>query len=186
MNLAEFAAALALIGPLVSCTNGGATAPKVDAGRPSFCAGDGDIDFGLTGTAPSSWEGRAVVVAAIEDHVKGESSEVRRVPRRVVHTSATIQGGTFSISCPRSLHDKFAYPTYAVFVDLDGDGRCSDGDLAYQELRFGWRNSELNTAPEPSQWQAISAEHPPKWGVYGDFCDGYFGADGPKARTPGL
>jgi hypothetical protein len=49
-----------------------------------------------------------------------------------------IAGGSFSISCPNSLVENVNYPTYALYVDLDRDGRCGTADVGVFAQGYGW------------------------------------------------
>jgi hypothetical protein len=146
------------------------------------CANDGDLSFRFAGEVPAAWEGRTLVVSAIEDRTKGSSQPA---PRRVVRVATKIEGGRFAVSCPRAAHADQAYPSFGVFVDLDGNGRCSAGDVGFQEIRFAWDHTGVNERLDraSSSWVSLGEPRRPKWDMYGEFCEAYFG-EGPRVAPP--
>jgi len=142
---------------------------QVPGGTTQTCAADAQFDFDVWGDGLSSWDGRLVVAAAIENDSAADSSH------RPVLLSSTIQDGAFSFFCPRSLHRNNWYPSCAVFVDVDGDGRCTSGDAAYQMQYFAW-DAYLQVEIPADGWGTISpgSPGPPIGSTAGDFCTGYF------------
>jgi hypothetical protein len=148
--------------------------PKQGSG--DTCEADAQFDFHVWGDGLSTWEGRRVVAAAIENEWGSQGIDGNRRP---VLLSGAIQNGAFSLFCPRSLKDNYAYPSWAVFIDVDGDGHCSTSDVGYQMQLYGW-NAEVNEEIPATAWVTI-----PTGVVYGrmgrplgstasDFCAGYF------------
>ncbi len=141
------------------------------------CAGAAELDFRVSGSGLAQWEGRRVVAAAIE------SDQDRAVERhrRPVLVSAAITGGAFSLSCADSLHTNYWYPSFAVFVDVDGDGRCGAGDVGHQSQRYGWDRDlteEIQSAADFSGWQPIGTGSAglgiPVGSAASTFCAAYF------------
>jgi hypothetical protein len=133
------------------------------------CAGNGTLDFNVRGEGLAQWEGRRVVAAAIEN----DSNPL--TARRPVILTGTIKNGAFALSCERSLTESYAYPSWAIFIDADGDGRCSNDDSAVQATLYGWNASVDEEIPSAS-WKRISEGpfRPPLADSKNDFCNGYF------------
>lgn len=146
-----------------------------EGGCDDTCARDARHDFRVWGQGLAAWEGRRVVAAAIENEVGGD----QLLNRRVVLQSTSIRDGAFALACPRSLHDSYLYPSWAVFIDVDGDGRCTTGDLAYQMQLYAWRDDVEAELPATG-WHAIpvsAVSGPivlPVGSTASDFCSGYF------------
>jgi hypothetical protein len=128
------------------------------------------FDFRITGRDLGLWEGRSVVAAAIENDI-GRSPAVSHRPARI---EGTIQEGRFSLSCPRSLHENYGYPSWAVYVDRDGDRRCSDGDAAYQTEFYGWNSDVEADIAGDRYWTDIAHAAPAIWSADASFCASYF------------
>jgi hypothetical protein len=85
-----------------------------------------------------------------------------------------------ALSCPRSLNETYAYPTWAVVIDADNDGRCSHGDKQVTSQLYGWNSDvgvdvTLAANGEPTIWPAVAEAHT----AVGDrskfdFCSLYF------------
>jgi len=101
------------------------------------CAGDAELDFRVRGEDLGDFEGARVGAAAIENDWTPDGTE----SRRPVLLQGEVVDGSFSLSCANSLSENFAYPSYALYVDVDDDDRCSAGDLAYQMQFYGWGDS---------------------------------------------
>jgi hypothetical protein len=91
----------------------------------------------------------------------------------VVLLSSTIQDGAFSLFCPRSLHQNYGYASWALFVDVDGDGHCSAGDEGYQAQLFGWNWSMAEELVASDSSSTASLAAPIGTGA-SSFCTGYF------------
>jgi hypothetical protein len=134
------------VDPLGPATLGEAEVKQDDGvtqATPYTCAGYGEHDFRMWAQGLTAWEGHRVVAAAIENELGGGA----RTSTRPVHIAGTIRGGAFSLACARSLHTNYGYPSYAVYVDVDGDGRCGPGDVAHQSQRYGWDDAMLVEIP---------------------------------------
>ncbi len=136
------------------------------------CARTGRLDFQVKGRGLGRLEGRRVVVAAYENATLGGGLNAQRVVLR----SGVIRSGAFSLSCDRSLRENYAYPSWAAYVDADGNGACNNGDLGYQMQLYGW-NRSVDHEIAATEWLRIApaALHGPLGGGARDFCSGYFG-----------
>ncbi|MBL9009220.1 MAG: hypothetical protein JNJ46_33480 [Myxococcales bacterium] len=142
------------------------------AGLRDVCARTGHLDFRVKGRGLSRLEGRRVVVAAYENATLGGGLSAQRVVLR----SGVIRSGAFSLSCDRSLRENYAYPSWAAYVDADGNGVCNNGDLAYQMQLYGW-NRSVDHEIAAAEWLRLApASHRgPLGSRASDFCSGYFG-----------
>lgn len=137
-----------------------------------LCARTGRIDFQVTGRGLGRFEGRRVLAAAYENTGLGGALDAKRMVLR----SGVIRAGAFSLSCDRSLHENYAYPSWAVYVDADNNGVCNNGDLGYQMQLYGW-NRNIDQEIGATEWIRIAAgslSHP-LGSRASDFCSGYFG-----------
>jgi hypothetical protein len=138
------------------------------------CSSDGAFDFHIFGTL-SGYEGRLVAAVAIENPDFGATSQVQRRP---VEMTTQVQGGSFSIQCPTSLRETYAYPSYALLVDADQDGHCSAGDVGLVMQLYGWDQAvEHDIAANPDwypQLQPVGELHGGVGMDSNDFCTGYF------------
>lgn len=142
------------------------------AGLRDVCARTGRLDFQVKGRGLGRLEGRRVVVAAFENATLGGGLNAQRVVLR----SGVIRSGAFSLSCDRSLRENYAYPSWAAYVDADGNGACNSGDLGYQMQLYGW-NRSVDHEIAATEWLRIAPAslHGPLGGRSSDFCAGYFG-----------
>ena len=165
-------------GPSGSGGGGASSGPEecgAEAGTTCLltCAQDALFDYAATGTRLSEWNGRLVVAAAFENDQVGEGT----VERRPVLISTMIQDGSFSMACPRSLSENYGYPSSAVYIDTDGDGRCTAADLGAQFQLYGWANDVLDTIATGTGWNNLQSPtklQPPLGSMKRDFCTGYF------------
>ncbi len=127
----------------------------------SQCLTDGDFDFVLTAAALAPWDGHAARAVAFEPASPvGPGAPVDRRPADV---SGVVHDGRFVAVCPHALRTNYAYPSAAVFVDVDEDGRCDAGDVGLSLQLYGW-DAEFITGglslPETSSgdsgvWQPV-------------------------------
>lgn len=101
------------------------------------CRAGGQFDFAATGTGLAQANGTKVVVAAYANHSLFLTSE--------------IQDGAFQVACPDSLYEETMYPTTMAYIDVNGDGRCSSGDVGTSRTFFAWM-FDLNESFEASEW----------------------------------
>lgn len=139
------------------------------------CEGGSDFDFEVRASGLWAWEGRRVVASAVARDKNDENSDP--VHRRAV-ISGVIQDGSFRLSCARSLPNHPPYPSWAVFVDLDGDGRCSPGDAGHSTLLYTWL-FDVNEEVPAAGWSTVGTEPstlygPVSWRVAPGFCGGFF------------
>ena len=135
-----------------------------------LCSGGGTFDFQVSGADFAAFEGRTVTaVAFVNDQL---SSPAQGAP--VVRLSTVIHNGAFSLSCPQSLSTNFYYPSWAVFVDTDGDGHCTGSDVGMSMALYGW-DSDVGQALDPTWFGATASDvHGPIGGATGSFCTDYF------------
>ena len=182
----RFLALMFLVVAMVACTadrglDGASSDPAVQGPvttqSKEICSTDGSFDFHVWGQGLTSWEGRRVFVAAFEPSTPDFGLEAPgKAERRPVRMQTTIKDGSFSVACPSSLRENYAYPSYTVVIDSDDDGRCSAGDLARQAQLYGWNaavaedvidNAGLETfAPIAGRQAPIGGD--------GDYCRAYF------------
>lgn len=130
-----FAALSAASIPSLACD---ASTPASPAAAPSVttpvgCGGQGTLSIRADGDGLAAHEGKRVWLSAVERDHGGV----------VGIAEGRVQQGRVSLSCPKSLHTTFAYPTFAVVIDADGDGKCSANDLAASRQLYGW-NQDTN------------------------------------------
>jgi hypothetical protein len=107
----------------------GKTGPK----EVQHCLRSGDLDFSIRGTGFDQFEGAVVRVGARQDAYASS-------PATHIVLSGVISNGGFDLSCPDSLTENTAYPSYAVFIDVDGDGVCTSQDIGYDVILYAWLN----------------------------------------------
>lgn len=105
-----------------------APAPTPTAATPIGCAGQGTLSIRADGEGLGAHEGKRVWLSAVERDRGGV----------VGIAEGRVQQGRVSLACQKSLHTTFAYPTFAVVIDADGDGKCSANDLAASQQLYGW------------------------------------------------
>jgi hypothetical protein len=154
----------------------GAVAEAVEAELCSAgCDGSGEHALRATFEDLAELAGRSVSVSAVEPTLGG--SEVRRV----ILSSRVESDGRFALSCTRALRENYGYPSYGVWIDKNGDGKCGAGDLALVgALFYGW-DSDISLSvdkgglvPEESWSPAIAWEDAgdaQSWGA--PFCEYY-------------
>ncbi len=142
------------------------------------CNGDASFDFHVSAEDLEQWEGKRVYVAVFEnDSFDGLDGDPIG-HRRVALLTGTIAGGGFSLVCPRALQSTWAYPSWAVFVDVDGDGLCGNQDVGVHAQRYGW-DSDVNE--QVTAFSSVAAQEgatgplkPPAGSSASSFCEGYF------------
>jgi hypothetical protein len=129
-----------------ACTGGGLgehtpdqPAPPVEPQSAGVCLNDGSFDFHVYGDGLTQWDGKSIAATALEPQQDLTTQTTSlRIPVRM---GSQITDGAFSISCPSSLDDNSYYPSYALFVDVNDDGRCDDGDFGLNAQRYGWNQA---------------------------------------------
>lgn len=160
------------VAPGSQTASASATAPIAAS---AACASDGTLDFTITGSELHAFEGRLVWAVAV-------ARADRSRPRRVVRLAGRIQGGDFSLSCPRSLEPSLAYPSWTVVIDADDDRTCSEADRQHTAQFFGWQEHvvadvTLAANGQRATWETTVAEARTAVGDHSqfDFCRYYFG-----------
>jgi hypothetical protein len=69
--------------------------------------------------------------------------------------TATIKSGQFSIACPHSLHETFAYPSFAAYLDANVNGRCDNADEGFLKQYYGWNGDTVESIPLES-WTPVT------------------------------
>jgi hypothetical protein len=138
------------------------TPPCVDA-----CAVDGDFALRVSGAGFSEHAGRTLGVSAME-------SPSAPAPAAVL-LARVASDGTFQVACAKALSENYTYPSYGVWLDVDGDGKCGARDLVTSAQFYGWTaDVEATVSPQPSQelsgWSL--AESTTSWGSR-SFCEFY-------------
>jgi hypothetical protein len=132
------------------------------------------LGFRVWGQGFDAWEGRTITSAATENDEGAEP----RPPRRPIFISTTIRDGAFSLSCPGSLRENGIYPSWALYVDVDSDGRCTPADSGYQQQLYAWSLSIDEEVPRDGPRTIADAPKYTLWGPIGSntesFCSGYF------------
>jgi hypothetical protein len=100
-----------------------------------LCREDGEFAATVSGTNQTDHEGRLVWISGVEPDVEAPPREPDPV---VLHMEASIDGGAFELTCPVGLTENSYYPSIAVIIDADGNGECSDGDVAFVTQLFAW------------------------------------------------
>lgn len=158
----------------IAPTTGGATTSEL------LCLGDGDFDFSLRAGALERWEGAEVRTVAFEPSLLGVQAQA---PRRPVDLRGRVVGGRFSAGCPMALKNNSSYPSVALFVDVDGDGRCGPGDVGTIDQRYAWSATFGDQSfayfdgvdHDSSAWGRVDGQGPPIGAPAGSsFCSGYF------------
>jgi hypothetical protein len=147
----------------------------------SGCKNQGEFALKVTGSGFSALAGKRVAVAAVEPDLGGPAAS----GNPAVTLSSTIDAaGGFTLSCDRALSENYGYPSYGVWIDKSGDGKCGAGDLAMVNADFyGWNSAiTLATLPtgsivDPAESWRISmawepAETATRWGNH-PFCEYY-------------
>jgi len=140
------------------------------------CAADGSLDFHVYADSFGAYEGKQVTVAAFEPHQDFETHVTTL--RRPVRMSAMVTDGAFSIDCPSGLQPSLAYPSYAVYVDLDGDGGCGASDVGLQMELYGWTSPVDDHLMQTNDWAQLVPVAELHGGIGSetpyDFCATYF------------
>jgi hypothetical protein len=125
------------------------------------CKSDGTLDVRVSGSGLSAYEGKTVWVSAIEDS------------QRRVLVSGEIKNGSVVVSCANSIDENYRYPSWAAFIDADGDGECSAGDVGTQMILYGWAWNLVESF-SAAELGATSDLAPYLHANGQDFCAAYF------------
>lgn len=137
-------------------------APKPTASTSAVrqqCDGRGQHSIAVEGDGFGAYEGKRVWLSARE-----QGGVVALVEGRV-------SGGKIRLSCAKSLHTTFAYPTFAVTIDTDNDGRCSASDHHARSIMYGW-NADVSHRFEPQHFGPVKSATPDYPGF--DYCSAHF------------
>lgn len=145
----------------------------------SGCTNKGDFALKATGEGFKSLAGKRVSIAAVQPDLGSQ------VTKPFVTLSTKIDSkGRFTLSCDRALTENYGYPSYGIWLDQNGDGKCGAGDLAIVNADFyGW-DSDISVVTRPSgtvippseSWRTSTAWEPAdtahRWGN-DEFCEYY-------------
>lgn len=180
-------------GLLVACSGNGLPSGEPDPAvvppgrfvpRSLGCQVGGDFDFDLTAVALEPWEGRQVRVVALEPPYDPDAP--RSATRIAVDVATRVEGGRVRVTCAGALTSTFSNPSFAMFVDADGDGRCGANDIVgtmrFIGWEYGWDYPGTYTLPRV-QWDDTPSR-PTDWKTAGEteipsevptsFCEAYF------------
>lgn len=149
-NLAAFAlvaSSFAYSPALLACGDAAAPPAAVRADVKTVrerCDGAGEWSIAARGAGLGRFEGKRVWLSAVERDRGGP----------VVLLEGRIAAGAFAFSCAKTLHTTYAYPTFAVVIDEDGNGRCSPGDVQSARQLYGWKEDQQVTV-EAAQLQSV-------------------------------
>lgn len=157
----------------------GSATPDED-GQPSatetddICPGNASYDFELKGIDLQAWEGRNIGVVA---------QEYKDSKRKIaVRLNGKIQSGNATLSCDKSLSETYGGARVAVYVDVNGDGKCTpDVDVGADSLYYGWISdvrvsafdpnvTPVEVAPNTAYLTPIVGSPPPRSGIDPNFC----------------
>jgi hypothetical protein len=85
-----------------------------------------------------TYDGARIHAAALEPHTARSSGKWAAETRRPVSTSTIISNGRFEVSCPGALQRALHYPSWALWIDLNRDGLCGEGDVGLHQGLYGW------------------------------------------------
>ena len=108
------------------------------------CHDRGTFALDVTGAGFEKLAGARVVASAIEPTTNPSDA------RPSVMLSDRIEtDGTFELTCPKALSRNGGYPSYGVWIDVDGDGKCGPGDLGVASIFYAW-SDDVKVATRPS------------------------------------
>ncbi|MBL9038695.1 MAG: hypothetical protein JNG84_09295 [Archangium sp.] len=141
-----------------------------------ICRDTGQVDFRLNVNDLSAWEGRTAWTAALEFSPLNFS-----LPQRLqILRRETIRRGSFSTFCGHSVTPGL-HPIWAVFIDVDGDGRCAAGDVGTEHPEYAWPHSGFErTFPDHGDgltWRPVDE-------LERDFCTRFFDSVRPAPESP--
>lgn len=142
---------------------GDGTAGSDETGRPpaaDLCVEGGDFAFALEASGLERHEGRAVTIVVMEP-----TGDPGLADDPVVQLHPEVVDGSFAGGCPSALSMAANYPSWAVVIDADDDGQCSDGDLAFSLQLFGWATDQIYTIDGDT---VLSHDSRPPWEITQD------------------
>ena len=156
---------------LAACSTDHALAASTAPESADVCLTDGSFDFHVWSNRVSGYDGFSIVATAVEPQNTLEDPKTTAV-RVPVRLGTEILDGSFSIACPSSLRADDWYPSYALYIDANRDGRCDDGDLGIDGQRYAWNTAidedvGIDVAPVNGLSAAVGS-------TAATFCDAYF------------
>jgi hypothetical protein len=161
-----------------ACSQSGLPSEEIGRGTASLCSSDGEWRFSVTGTDASQFNGQLVAISAAEPSEPPGKDDVR------AWLQGVVENGRVQLSCERGISTNYQYPSWAIVVDVDHDGKCSDDDLGFSEQLYGWNGDldislvgdEVTSTSRTNQRSRLAPvrEQSSVWGGAG-FCSYYFG-----------
>ena len=140
------------------------TAPCASGTR--GCTSSGEFALSATGTGFVDLAGKEVHVSAIEP-----SDDVGTVIAPAVVLASTVRSdGSFELSCEKAIRPNGVYPSAALWVDVNGDGKCGDGDFAQVDQWYAW-GGDVAIASTPTTVELLPDADVYGWGK--PFCEYY-------------
>jgi hypothetical protein len=161
--------ALAIFAATPGCAGSALDAPSPKGEAEELCVSTALYDFEVSGGGLEMYEGRKVMAVAIENDITVQPT----VSARVVALTGKISYGAFSLSCPKSLSNNTGYPSYALYVDVNDDGKCDAGDQGFEMQLYGWIAPTMADIHTDS-WTDIAHLGAPIGPNAATFCAGYF------------
>lgn len=136
------------------------------------CGQDGVTGIAVTITGLEAYEGRAVYLSVAEPY-RDSVSPAWAIP---VLLRAEVRDGAVAFACPQGLHANYMYPTWALLLDENDDGRCDANDRGHVRADYyGWaENFEVSATLGGSDLARTTKELAGRALGY-DFCAYYFG-----------
>lgn len=123
------------------------------------CDGRGEHSIAVEGDGFGAYEGKRVWLSALE-------------PGRVAAVvEGRVSGGKIRLSCAKSLHTSGVYPSIAVVIDTDNDGRCGPSDHQSRSIMYGW-NANVSHRVEAQHFGPVKNATPDHAGF--DYCSAHF------------
>ena len=98
------------------------------------CSGGEQWNFSVHAIGLSGFEGRTVWASVVGLHGGGQPTDSDKI---IVLMHGRIQGGELDLHCARGI-PSFTSPFFAVVIDADGSGDCSQDDrILYSDEWFG-------------------------------------------------
>jgi hypothetical protein len=145
-----------------SSSGGGAGSSSGSSTDSQGCVNDGVHGLTITGEGFWSSAGEAIWVSAIEGTIRGPSGAVEQTLSQVLVGSVGTDG-SFTLSCASGLGGT-QNPSWGLWLDRDGDGKCGAGDLVMRRTLYAWAGDETRVTPEGSDsgevWVSPDASNP--------------------------
>lgn len=126
----------------------------------NVCKKTGQFAFTVAGDGLAAHAGKTIAASAIEPQ---DSPHDLDKPAAFLSTQVGYDGRV-ELGCERGLTENMRYPSYAVWLDQNGDGECGAGDLASTTILYGW-NFDVSVSLEAPGTPVDSTDpHATHWG----------------------